>query len=81
MEWFQEGSKERGTLMFQTKLLVVNAVVYFVWLARNKIVHDEEVWTVEECSRGIIEACKERVKVMGKSTKRVDMAWKNMIQL
>ena len=45
------------------------------------MVHSEDSWIVEECSKVIIEACKERVRIKGRSTRRVDRAWKSMLHL
>lgn len=61
MRWFDD-SKSVKTLMFQTKLLALNATVYYVWEARNKALQESVYVTVEKCASSIVHACILRVK-------------------
>lgn len=76
--WFGLNSNSKG-LIFQSKLLVINAVVYFIWHARNQVIHDGVYTSVEGCVGMIIKECKERIFVKEKGKNVKERAWIDML--
>lgn len=73
LEWFSdEDLGTRKTMMFQLKLMTVCAIIYFTWMARNRLIFDDVKTRPEDCAFNIIQACKYRMRVKGKFKTGVD---------
>lgn len=78
LSWFAEGDAKK-TAMFQSRLYAITSVIYNIWRARNLAILRNTYMRIEETAGLIVHECKERLRVKGRSTSRVDRTWRERL--